>query len=272
VILAYIEQLEEEYENLYRKLNQKEKFITTLKAQVAAGGGGAVSSSFLLPPSSFLLPPPSSLLLPPCSFLLPPSSSLLLPPYLPALLLTLPQTLGMTYKEVQKKLSELQSKLFSDETDPAEAEVLNIEYEKLTSEMEKMPEFLAEQKKTEEKWKRENYEANKYVREEGRGEGEGRRRGVERVEEEGRRGGRDGMGGGKGGEEGREGRKEGKEGELTASREAFGRVLSTLQKMQPARRDAMLKKEPCLVLLGLNADRIKKKHKNDWVKIWTFFF
>lgn len=35
--------------------------------------------------------------------------------------------------------------------------------------------------------------------------------------------------------------------------------------MPAARRDAILKKEPCLVLLALNPDRIKKKHKNDWV-------
>eukprot|EP01127_Copromyxa_protea_P008398 TRINITY_DN1928_c0_g1_i1.p1 TRINITY_DN1928_c0_g1~~TRINITY_DN1928_c0_g1_i1.p1 ORF type:complete len:884 (+),score=230.17 TRINITY_DN1928_c0_g1_i1:301-2952(+) len=156
-ILAYIETLEEEYENLSRKANQKDKTIANLKAQVIAGGGGAL--------------------------------------------------LGMSYKEVQKKLAELQARLFAEDIDPAEAQTLNVEYEKMTNEMEKMPEFIAEQKKAEERWKRENYEANK---------------------------------------------------------EAYGRVMSLLQKMPAARRDATLKKEPCLVLLGLSPDRIKKKHKNDW--------
>lgn len=58
---------------------------------------------------------------------------------------------------------------------------------------------------------------------------------------------------------------------LTHVREAFGRVLSTLQKMPAQRRDAILKKEPCLVLLALTPDRIKKKHKNDWVRVFVFF-
>lgn len=36
------------------------------------------------------------------------------------------QLIGMSYKDAQKKLAELQAKLFSEDIDPAEAETLNI--------------------------------------------------------------------------------------------------------------------------------------------------
>jgi len=103
-VLAYIEQLEEDYETVSRKFEK-------LKRQAASGVGGSA--------------------------------------------------LGKDLKTIQKELSEMQSKLFDPDIDPAEAEVINIEYEKLTNQMEKMPEYQLQLKKEKEKWARDNYELNK---------------------------------------------------------------------------------------------------------------
>lgn len=56
----------------------------------------------------------------------------------------------------------MQLKIFDPNIDPVDAEVLNIEYEKLTQQMEKMPEFIAAQKKEKEKWARDNYDLNRF--------------------------------------------------------------------------------------------------------------
>lgn len=68
---------------------------------------------------------------------------------------------GLAYEEINKKLAELQAKLFDPNTDERESEQLNIEYEKLITELEQTPEYQAEQEKIREKWKKDNAPLNK---------------------------------------------------------------------------------------------------------------
>jgi len=68
---------------------------------------------------------------------------------------------GLAYDEINKKLAEIQAKLFDPNTDERESEQLNIEYEKLITELEQTPEYQAEQEKIREKWKKDNTPLNK---------------------------------------------------------------------------------------------------------------
>jgi len=67
---------------------------------------------------------------------------------------------GLTYEEINAKMNEIQAKLFDENTPEKEAEALNIEYEKLISELEQTPEYLKEQEELVNKWKRENEPLN----------------------------------------------------------------------------------------------------------------
>ena len=69
----------------------------------------------------------------------------------------------MAYPELKQKLAEMQLKLMSDDTDPREQENLNVEYEKLTHQLEKMPEYHQEQEAAEQTWRVENQEENMCV-------------------------------------------------------------------------------------------------------------
>lgn len=71
--------------------------------------------------------------------------------------------LGMSYEELQKKMEEIQIKLFDENIDERESEALNIEYEKLVTELESTKEYQAEQAAIVQKWKDENLPLNKYL-------------------------------------------------------------------------------------------------------------
>jgi len=68
---------------------------------------------------------------------------------------------GLTYEEINAKLAEIQAKLFDENIDERESEQLNIEYEKLITELEQTTEYQAEQEKIKEKWKKDNTPLNK---------------------------------------------------------------------------------------------------------------
>jgi len=68
---------------------------------------------------------------------------------------------GLSFEEINKKLSELQALLFDENTDEREREKLNIDYEKLITELEQTPEYKKEQEEAKEKWKTENTPLNK---------------------------------------------------------------------------------------------------------------
>jgi len=68
---------------------------------------------------------------------------------------------GMTYAELQAKMEEIQTKLFDPNIDDRESEALNIEYEKLVTELESTKEYQAEQAAEIQKWKDENLPLNK---------------------------------------------------------------------------------------------------------------
>jgi len=68
---------------------------------------------------------------------------------------------GLSYEDINKKLSELQAKLFDENTDEREREQLNIEYEKLIIELESTPEYQKEQEDAKERWRVENEPLNK---------------------------------------------------------------------------------------------------------------
>jgi len=70
----------------------------------------------------------------------------------------------LAYKDINQKLNEIQQKLFDPLTDPAQMEILNIEYEKLVTELEKMPEYLSEQEEMNYKWELENLSENEKSR------------------------------------------------------------------------------------------------------------
>jgi hypothetical protein len=71
------------------------------------------------------------------------------------------QKSGLTYDDINKKLAEIQGKLFDENTDERESEQLNIEYEKLITELEQTPEYQKEQEEAKERWKTENEPINK---------------------------------------------------------------------------------------------------------------
>jgi len=68
---------------------------------------------------------------------------------------------GMSYKEIQEKMEEIQKKLFDPDIEERESEALNIEYEKLVTELESTKEYQAEQAAVIQQWKDENIPLNK---------------------------------------------------------------------------------------------------------------
>jgi len=68
---------------------------------------------------------------------------------------------GLSYAEINAKLEEIQKKLFDPNIEERESEQLNIEYEKLISELESTAEYKAEQDAIAKKWKDENTPLNK---------------------------------------------------------------------------------------------------------------
>jgi len=70
---------------------------------------------------------------------------------------------GLSYKEINEKLAELQKQLFDPNTDERAQEQLNIEYEKLITELEATDEYKAEQVAVREKWKKDNEPLNACV-------------------------------------------------------------------------------------------------------------
>jgi len=71
------------------------------------------------------------------------------------------QKSGLSYSDINAKLAEIQAKLFDPNTDERESEQLNIEYEKLITELEQTPEYQKEQEEQREKWRKENEGPNK---------------------------------------------------------------------------------------------------------------
>jgi len=68
---------------------------------------------------------------------------------------------GLDYAEINAKLAEIQSKLFDPDIDERLSEQLNIDYEKLITELESTPEYQKEQEEVREKWKRDNEAPNR---------------------------------------------------------------------------------------------------------------
>eukprot|EP01124_Arcella_intermedia_P025412 TRINITY_DN4546_c0_g1_i1.p1 TRINITY_DN4546_c0_g1~~TRINITY_DN4546_c0_g1_i1.p1 ORF type:complete len:1457 (+),score=497.48 TRINITY_DN4546_c0_g1_i1:44-4372(+) len=68
---------------------------------------------------------------------------------------------GLTMEGIYGKLREIQIKLSSPDIDERESEVLNIEYEKLSIQLETMDDYQKEQTALEDKWKEDNLAANK---------------------------------------------------------------------------------------------------------------
>jgi len=67
---------------------------------------------------------------------------------------------GLSYKEIQDKMEEIQKKLFDPDIEERESEALNIEYEKLITELESTAEYKKEQEDVVKKWKEENNPLN----------------------------------------------------------------------------------------------------------------
>jgi hypothetical protein len=68
---------------------------------------------------------------------------------------------GLSYAEINAQLAEIQAKLFDPNIDERESEKLNIDYEKLITELESTPEYQKEQEEQKDKWKKENEAPNK---------------------------------------------------------------------------------------------------------------
>lgn len=68
----------------------------------------------------------------------------------------------MSYAELQEKMNEVQKKLFDPDIEEKESEALNIEYEKLVTELESTNEFKAEKAAEEKAWRDENIPLNAY--------------------------------------------------------------------------------------------------------------
>jgi len=68
---------------------------------------------------------------------------------------------GLSYKEINEKLAEIQKQLFDPDIDERESETLNIEYEKLITEFEGTDEYKKEQEEAREKWKKDYEGPNK---------------------------------------------------------------------------------------------------------------
>jgi hypothetical protein len=68
---------------------------------------------------------------------------------------------GLAYADINAKLAEIQSQLFDPNIDERESERLNIEYEKLITELESTDEYKKEQEQTRDKWKKDNEAPNR---------------------------------------------------------------------------------------------------------------
>jgi len=68
---------------------------------------------------------------------------------------------GMSYDEIQQKMADIQARLFDESIEERESEALNIEYEKLVTELESTKEYQAERAAEAQKWKDENHPLNK---------------------------------------------------------------------------------------------------------------
>jgi len=68
---------------------------------------------------------------------------------------------GLSYKEINEKLAEIQKKLFDPDIDERESEKLNIDYEKLITELEGTDEYKKEQDDARDKWRKDNEAPNK---------------------------------------------------------------------------------------------------------------
>jgi len=71
------------------------------------------------------------------------------------------QKSGLSYAEINAQLAEIQAKLFDPNIDERESEKLNIDYEKLITELESTSEYQKEQEEQKNKWKKENEAPNK---------------------------------------------------------------------------------------------------------------
>jgi hypothetical protein len=71
------------------------------------------------------------------------------------------QKSGLSYAEINAQLAEIQGKLFDPNIDERESEKLNIDYEKLITELESTPEYQKEQEEQKDKWKKENEAPNR---------------------------------------------------------------------------------------------------------------
>jgi len=70
-------------------------------------------------------------------------------------------TSGLNYKQIQEKMQQIQKQLFDPNIDERESESLNIEYEKLVTELESTKEYQVEQAAVLHQWKLENVPMNK---------------------------------------------------------------------------------------------------------------
>jgi len=73
---------------------------------------------------------------------------------------------GLAYAEINSKLAEIQAQLFDPDIDERESERLNIEYEKLITELESTDEYKMEQQQSRDKWKKDNEGPNRAAYEE----------------------------------------------------------------------------------------------------------
>jgi hypothetical protein len=71
----------------------------------------------------------------------------------------------MSYEAIQAKMNEIQKKLFDDSTDEKESELLNIEYEKLVTELESTDEYKKEQAAALAQWHHDHHVPNQQARE-----------------------------------------------------------------------------------------------------------
>jgi len=76
------------------------------------------------------------------------------------------QKSGLSYADINAKLAEIQAQLFDPNIDERESERLNIEYEKLITELESTDEYKREQDQAREKWKKDNEGPNRAAYEE----------------------------------------------------------------------------------------------------------
>jgi len=74
---------------------------------------------------------------------------------------TVVRNTGMSYTEIQSKMEDIQRKLFDENIEERESEALNIEYEKLVTELESTKEYQEEREREVKAWKDENGPLNR---------------------------------------------------------------------------------------------------------------